>query len=85
MEHDSRRGGRSKNSRVVQPHAPLCGFRTRGLRIDFTDEAEPILAGAVGIRSYNATALFDNIVVLPVDALPQSADDDSSGKSLGSN
>ena len=56
----------------------------RGLRIDFTDEAEPILAGAVGIRSYNATALFDNIVVLPVDALPQSADDDSSGKSLGS-
>ncbi|MHC4167459.1 MAG: family 16 glycoside hydrolase [Planctomycetota bacterium] len=38
----------------------------RGLRIDFTDEREPILSGAIGVRAHLVTAWFDNIVVLPV-------------------
>jgi hypothetical protein len=44
----------------------------RGLRIDFTDEEAPILSGAIGVRANRVSAWFDNIVVLPVDALPQS-------------
>ena len=43
----------------------------RGLRIDFTDEKNPILSGAIGVRAHRVAAWFDNIVVLPVDALPQ--------------
>ena len=43
----------------------------RGLRIDFTDEKEPILSGAIGVRSHMIDAWFDNIVVLPVDELPE--------------
>ena len=43
-----------------------------GLRIDFTDEKKPILSGAIGVRAHRAGAWFDNIVVLPVDALPES-------------
>jgi hypothetical protein len=46
--------------------------RDRGLRIDFTDEKEPILSGAIGVRAHLVAAWFDNIVVLPVDELPQS-------------
>ena len=41
----------------------------RGLRIDFTDEKEPILSGAIGVRAHLVPAGFDNIVVLPVDVL----------------
>ncbi len=44
----------------------------RGLRIDFTDKKAPILSGAIGLRTHNVTAMFDNIVVLPVDVLGQS-------------
>lgn len=44
----------------------------RGLRIDFTDEHDPILSGAIGVRAHRVPAWFDNLVVLPVDALPQS-------------
>jgi hypothetical protein len=44
----------------------------RGLRIDFTDESEPILSGAIGVRAHRVPAWFDNIVALPVDVLPQS-------------
>ncbi|MBE3098859.1 MAG: hypothetical protein IMZ55_09120, partial [Acidobacteria bacterium] len=44
----------------------------RGLRIDFTDKKNPILSGAIGVRAHLAPAWFDNIVVLPVDVLPQS-------------
>ena len=43
----------------------------RGLRIDFTDEDEPILSGAIGVRAHLIPAWFDNIVVLPIDAMPQ--------------
>jgi len=43
----------------------------RGLRIDFTDEKGPILSGAIGVRTHLVPAWFDNIVVLPVDGLPQ--------------
>ncbi|UCG46016.1 MAG: DUF1080 domain-containing protein [Phycisphaerales bacterium] len=42
-----------------------------GLRIDFTDEKEPILSGAVGVRAHRVEAWFDNIVVLPPDVLLQ--------------
>ena len=45
----------------------------RGLRIDFTDENDAIVSGAIGIGTDDAQALFDNIVVLPIDALPQSS------------
>ncbi len=43
----------------------------RGLRIDFTDKKDPILSGAIGLRTDGVSAQFDNIVVLPVDVLPQ--------------
>jgi len=42
----------------------------RGLRIDVTDEREPILSGAIGVCAHRVPAWFDNIVVLPLDALP---------------
>jgi len=43
-----------------------------GLRIDFTDSDGPILRGAVGALAHNATAMLDNVVVLPIAALPAS-------------
>jgi len=43
----------------------------RGLRIDVTDKKAPILSGAVGVRAHGVPAWFDNIAVLPADALPQ--------------
>lgn len=46
--------------------------KDRGLRIDTTDP-DPILAGAIGFRTHNVPARYDNIVVLPIDALPPSA------------
>jgi len=42
----------------------------RGLRIDFTDEDKPILSGAVGVRAHNVAAQFDNVIVLPIEAVP---------------
>jgi hypothetical protein len=42
----------------------------RGLRIDYTDRTALILSGAIGLRTDRVTASFDNIVVLPIDALP---------------
>ncbi len=42
----------------------------RGLRIDFTDENEPILSGAIGVRTDGVAIGFDNIVVLPIRELP---------------
>jgi hypothetical protein len=42
----------------------------RGLRIDFTDEKEPILYGSIGVRAHRIPAWFDNIVVLPIKELP---------------
>jgi len=42
----------------------------RGLRIDYTDKDAPILSGAIGARAHNVTAMVDNVVVLPIDALP---------------
>jgi hypothetical protein len=43
----------------------------RGLRIDYTDKNDPLLSGAIGIGTHNVQAWFDDIVVLPIDALPQ--------------
>ncbi len=45
----------------------------RGLRIDFTDRKNPILSGAVGVRAHRVEAWFDNVVVLPLDELPESS------------
>jgi hypothetical protein len=44
-----------------------------GLRIDYVDKDKPILTGGVGLITRGATASFDNIVVLPLDALPGDA------------
>ena len=41
-----------------------------GLRIDYTDKAKPILRGAVGLRTHKVAAWFDDVIVLPLDALP---------------
>ena len=46
----------------------------RGLRIDFTDANEPILSGAIGVRTHLVPAWFDNIVVLPITDLPCATD-----------
>jgi hypothetical protein len=43
----------------------------RGLRIDFTDKHAPILSGAIGACTRHVSAMVDNVVVLPSDALPQ--------------
>ncbi|MCP4452046.1 MAG: DUF1080 domain-containing protein [Planctomycetes bacterium] len=37
----------------------------KGLRIDVTDKNEPILSGAIGVRTHRVPAWFDNVVVLP--------------------
>lgn len=42
-----------------------------GLRLELTDPTEPVLHGAVGLRSFRTAASFDNVVVLPVEALPE--------------
>ena len=44
-----------------------------GLRIDVTDRNKPVLAGKIGVRTAHVNACFDNIVVLPIDALPDPA------------
>lgn len=43
----------------------------RGLRIDYTDRRSPILSGNVGLRAHRTEARFDNVVVLPIEALPR--------------
>ncbi len=40
----------------------------KGLGIDFTDEKDPILSGAIGVRTHNTAAWFDNIVALPCES-----------------
>jgi len=42
----------------------------RGLRIDFTDQQQPILSGAIGVRAHRVPAWFDNVAVLPIEELP---------------
>lgn len=42
-----------------------------GLRLETIDPAEPVLAGAVGLRAFGTSASFDNVIVLPMDALPK--------------
>ena len=44
--------------------------RDRGLRIDFQDP-DPILSGAVGLRTHRLPARYDNVVVMPIDVLPR--------------
>ncbi|NQT87963.1 DUF1080 domain-containing protein [bacterium] len=44
-----------------------------GLRLDVTDKKAPHLRGAVGVRTHRVRARFDNVVVLPLSALPTSA------------
>ena len=41
-----------------------------GLRIDHVDAKAPILRGAIGLRTHNVSAWFDNVVVLPLAAVP---------------
>lgn len=36
-----------------------------GLRIDFTDDKDPVLSGNIGLRTAGVEASFDNVVVLP--------------------
>ncbi len=43
--------------------------KDRGLRIDYTDKKDPIPSGNVGVRAHGMDAWFDNVVVLPIDAL----------------
>ena len=50
---------------MAQSPCPQCG-----LRIDYTDKDDPILSGAIGVRTHGAPAWFDNIVVLPIKELP---------------
>ena len=40
-----------------------------GLRIEYTDDKEPVLKGKIGIRSSAVLAWVDNVVVLPLDNL----------------
>ncbi len=42
-----------------------------GLRLEVVDEKEPVLAGTVGLRAFQTAASFDNVIVLPLEALPQ--------------
>jgi len=42
-----------------------------GLRIDCTDKQDPILAGAIGVRTHRVSAWFDNVIALPIERLPQ--------------
>jgi hypothetical protein len=42
-----------------------------GLRIDFTDRQQPVLSGNIGLRAHRVDAWFDNVVALPIDALPK--------------
>ena len=44
--------------------------KERGLRIDFTDKKAPVLNGNIGARAHRVEAWFDNLAVLPIDALP---------------
>ena len=44
----------------------------RGLRIDYTDKNDSVHSGAIGIGTHDVQAWFDDIVVLPLDALPPS-------------
>ena len=43
------------------------GDKAKGLRIEYTDTDNPILSGAIGAISYKTDALYDNVVVMPVD------------------
>jgi len=42
-----------------------------GLRIDHTDKTAPILTGAIGLRTRGTAAAFDNVIALPITALPK--------------
>jgi hypothetical protein len=44
--------------------------RDKGLRLEVTDPSAPILSGPIGLRTYGTAASFDNVIVLPLDALP---------------
>ena len=44
-----------------------------GLRIDYTDKKDPVPSGNCGVRAHRVAAWFDNVVVLPIDALPKPA------------
>ncbi len=41
-----------------------------GLRLEVTDPSAPVLEGPIGLRTYGTAASFDNVIVLPLDALP---------------
>ena len=37
------------------------------MRIEYTDKTKAILSGAIGAGSFKTTAMFDDIVVIPVE------------------
>ena len=41
-----------------------------GLRIEVVDPHAPILSGAMGARTFRVAGSFDNVIVLPIEALP---------------
>ena len=41
------------------------GDKNKGLRIEYTDNNQPLLKGSVGLGSYKIDGLFDNVVVIP--------------------
>ena len=42
------------------------GDPDKGLRIEYTDKDDPILSGAVGAGAFKTTAMFDDLVVIPI-------------------
>jgi len=43
--------------------------KENGLRITYDDTVSPILSGNIGVRSFSRNATFDNVIVLPIDAI----------------
>jgi len=41
--------------------------KDHGLRIDFTDDKNPMLSGKIGVRTHRVTAWFDNLILMPVN------------------
>lgn len=44
-----------------------------GLRIDHVDNDGPVLSGNVGVRTHRVGAWFDNVVVLPIEAVREAS------------
>jgi len=58
----------AKGNRIKVWFNRMHGEKDKGLRIEHTDTSAAILRGAVGVRTHNTSAWFDDVVVLPIDA-----------------